>query len=89
MVAGIVSRIKTTLKFEDMFASLLSEEMRRKYIKNHSIDPLSMRPGHTKEKGNFIGLRSKYRGRFKSPGYPLKKLCWKCDKLDHFKKNCR
>ena len=31
----------------------------------------------------------KSRGRSKSPGDSLKKLCWKCGKPGHFKKNCK
>lgn len=32
--------------------------------------------------------RSKYRGRYKSPG-KLVKVCWKYRKQGHYKKNCR
>ena len=63
--------------------------MRRKYIENHSTNALSVRLGHTKERGKSTRGRSKSRGRFKSPGDPLKRLCWKCDKPSHFKKKCR
>ena len=58
-------------------------------MESHNIDALSVRSGHTKERGKSIGGRSKSRGRSKSPGDPLKKLCWKCGKPGHFKKNCR
>ena len=58
-------------------------------MENHSTDALLVRLGHTKERGKSIGGRSKSRGRSKSPGDPLNKLCWKCSKLGHFKKNCR
>ena len=60
-----------------------------KSMENHSTDALSVRLGHTKEKGKSIGGRSKSRGRSKYPGNPLKRLCWKCGKPGHFKKNCR
>ena len=42
-------------------------------MENHSIDALSIRLGHTKERGNPIGGRSKSRGRSKSPRDSLKK----------------
>lgn len=58
-------------------------------MENHSTDALSMRPGYTKERGKSIGGRSKSKGRSKSPGDYLKKLCQKCGKLGHFKKNCK
>ena len=48
-----------------------------------------MRSGHTKERGKYIGGRSKSRGRSKSPRDHLKRLCWKCGKLGHFKKKHR
>ena len=89
MVVAIGSSTKSTLKFEDIVASLLSEEIRRKSRENHSIDSLLVRLGRTKERGKSIGGISKSRGRSKSPGDSLKKLCWKCGKPGHFKKNCK
>ena len=89
MLVVIGSTTQSTLKFEDVVASLLSEEMRRKSMKNHRNDALLVRPGHTKERGKSAWERSKSRGRSKSPGDPLKKLCWKCGKPSHFKKNYR
>ena len=52
-------------------------------MENHSIDSLSVRSGHTKERGKSTG------GRSKSLGDPLQRLCWKCGKPSHFKKKCR
>ena len=75
LVLVIGSSTKSTLKFEDVVASLLSEEMRRKSMENHSTNALSMRLGHTKERGKYTEGRSKSRGRPKSLGDPLKKLC--------------
>ena len=89
LVVAIGSSTKSTLKYEDIVSSLLSEEMRRKSMESHSTDALSVRSGHTKERGKSTGGRSKFRGRSKSPGDPLKKLCWKCSKPGHFKRNCR
>ena len=83
LVVAIGSSTKSTLKFEDIVSSLLSEEMRIKSMENHSTDALSVRSGHTKERGKSTG------GRSKSLGNHLKRLCWKCGKLGHFKKNCR
>ena len=89
LVVAIGSSTKSTLKFEDIVASLLLEEMRRKCMENHSIDALLVRSGCTKERGKYKGGGSKSRGRSKSLGDPSKKLCWKCSKPSHFKKNCR
>ena len=89
LVVPIGSSTKSTLKFEDVVASLLSGEMRRKSMENYSTYALSVRTGHTKERRKFIGERSKSRSRSKSPRDSLKKLCWKCDKPGHFKKNCK
>ena len=72
LVVGIGSSTMSTLKFEVIVSSLLSEEMRGKSMENHSIDTLSVRSGRTKESGKSIGGRSKSRGRSKSPGDPLK-----------------
>ena len=38
LVVAIGSSKKSTLKFEDIVSSLVSEEMRIKSMKNHSID---------------------------------------------------
>ena len=89
LVVAIGSRTKSTLKFEEIVSSLLSEKMRRKSMENHTIDALSVRSDRTKERGKSIGGIFKSRGRSKSLGYPLKRLCWKCGKHGHFKKNCR
>ena len=75
---GVVEIGSTThppLKSEDVVESLLLEEMMRKSMENDSIDALSMRPCHTKERGNYTGGGSKSRGKSKSPGDPKKKLC--------------
>ena len=80
LVVAIVSSRKSKLKFEDIVASLLSEEKRRKYMENHSTYALAMRSGCTKEIGKYTGARSKSRGRSKSVGDPVKRLCWKCSK---------
>ena len=61
LVVEIGSNKKSTLKFEDIIASLLSEKMRRKSMENHSTDALSVRSGCTKERGKYIGGRSKSR----------------------------
>jgi hypothetical protein len=59
----------TTLKFDDVVSSLLSEEMRRKTMDSQSMDSLSVR-GHTldRNKNKSSSGRSKSRGRSKSPG---------------------
>ena len=44
-------------------------------MENHSTDALLVRLGCTKERAKSTGGRSKSRGRSKSPGDPLKKLC--------------
>ena len=77
VVVAIGSSTNTTLKSEDVVASFLSQEMRRKYMENHRTNTLSMRLGCTKERGKSIGGRSRSRGRSKSPGDSFKKLCWK------------
>ena len=75
LVGAIGNSTKSTIKFEDIVASFLSEEMRRKSMENHSIDSLLVRLGHTKERGKSTKGRYKYRGRSKYPGDSLKKLC--------------
>jgi hypothetical protein len=88
LVVAIGSSTKSTLKFEDIVPSLLSKEMRRKSMENHSTNALSVRTGCTKG-GKSTRGRSKSKGRSKSPRDPLKRLCWIYGKPGHFKKNCR
>ena len=87
LVLAIGSTTQFTLKFEVVVVSLLSEEMRRKSMENHSIDALSMRLGCSKDRRKSTRVRSKYRDRSKSLGDTLKKLFWNCDKDGNFK-NC-
>jgi len=86
LVVAIGNTTQSALKFEDIVMSLLSVDMRRKSMENHSMDALLVR-GCSKERRNkFIVERSKSRGVSKSTGKSLKKLCWKCGKFGHFKK---
>jgi hypothetical protein len=79
----------TSLKFEEVVSSLLSEEMRRKNMEGHSTDALFAR-GRSQErnKSNFSSGRSKSKGRSKSPG-KFVRVCWRCGKEGHYKKQCR
>jgi hypothetical protein len=87
LVVAIGSTTKSTLKYEDVVASLLSEEMRRKSMDGHSTYALFVR-GRTQDRnpGKPSGWRFKSTGRSKSPGKSLRK-CWKCGKTGHYKKD--
>jgi hypothetical protein len=89
MVVTIGSTTQSTLKYEDVVPSLLSEEMRRKRMDSHSTDALFVRC-HTQDRnpGKPLRGRSKYTGRSKSPRKSLRK-CWKCGKTRHYKKDCK
>jgi hypothetical protein len=89
LVVAIGSTTQSTLKYEDVVSSLLSEEMRRKSMDSHSTYALFVR-GRTQDKnpGKPSGGRSKSTGRSKSPGKSLRK-CWKCGKTGHYKKDCK
>jgi hypothetical protein len=74
LVVEIGSTTQSTLKYEDVVSSLLSEEMRRKSMDGHSTDALFVR-GRTQDRnpGKPSGGRSKSTGRSKSPGKCLRK----------------
>ena len=68
----------TTLVLEDMVASLLSEEMRRKNMEGSTKDALVVRGRLVdKDKGKFFDRKSKSKGRYK---YYIQftRRCWKC-----------
>jgi hypothetical protein len=89
LVVTIGITTQSTLKYEDVVASLLSEEMRQKSMDSQSTDDLFVRgPTQDKNPGKSSGGRSKSKGRSKSLGKSLRK-CWKCDKTWHYKKDCK
>jgi hypothetical protein len=87
LVVAIGSTTQSTLKYEDVVSSLLSEEMRQKSMDSHNTYALSVR-GRTQDRnpGKPSGWRSKSTSRSKSPRKYLRK-CWKCDKKGHYKKD--
>jgi hypothetical protein len=87
MVVAIGSTTQSTLKYEDVVASLLSEEMRQKSMDGHRTDALFVRD-HTQDRnpGKYSWGRSKSIGRSKSLEKYLRK-CWKCGKTWHYKKD--
>jgi hypothetical protein len=89
LVVAIGSTTQSTLKYEDVVASLLSEEMRQKSMDGHNIDALFVR-GRTQDKnhGKSSGGISKSIGISKSPGKSLRR-CWMCGKTGHYKKYCK
>jgi hypothetical protein len=70
-------------------SSLLSEERRWKNMEGQSIDALFAR-GHSQERNRpkSSSGRFKSKGKSKSPRQFVK-VCWRCGKEGHFKKQCR
>jgi hypothetical protein len=79
----------TSLKFDEVVSSLLSEEMRWKNMEGQSTNALFAR-GRSQERNRskFSSGRSKSKGRSKSPRKSVK-VCWRCGKEGHYKKQCR
>jgi hypothetical protein len=79
----------TSLKFDEVVSSLLSEEMRQKNMEGQSTDALFAR-GRSQEinRSKSSSGRSKSKGRSKSPR-KFVKVCWRCGKEGHYKKQCR
>eukprot|EP01018_Ginkgo_biloba_P036771 Gb_23669 [translate_table: standard] len=64
-----ISSTSSVLKLEDVVASLLSEEMRRKSFEDPTKDALSIRDRSPEKKKNKTGDRQwRSRGKTKSPG---------------------
>ena len=51
------------------------------------VMPCLYEDGPRTEKNKSSSGRSKSRGRFKSPGKPIKVVCWKCGKEWHYKRD--
>lgn len=79
----------TTLTLEDVVASLLLEEMRRKNMERLTKDALMVRGRPIdRGKGKFSDRRSKSKGRSKSLIQSIRS-CRKCGKVGHDKKDCK
>jgi hypothetical protein len=74
LIVAIGSTTQSTLKYEDVVASLLSEGMRGKSMDGQSTDAIFVR-SRTQDRnpGKSSGGRSKSKGRSKSPGKSLRK----------------
>jgi len=86
-ISNYVSR-SSTLKFDDVLNSILSEEMRRKSSGETSGNSLTAKTrGRKMERGRSPGYRSKSRkGRSKSRS---RIVCWKWGKKGNLKKYCK
>jgi hypothetical protein len=70
----------TTLKFDEVVSSLLSEEMRQKNMEGQSTDELFARGRpHERNRSKSSSGRCESKGISKSPRNFLK-VCWRCGK---------
>jgi hypothetical protein len=82
-----IGSITTTLTLEDVVASLLLEEMRKKKMEGSTKDALVVRGRPIdRDKGRFSGRKFKSKGRSKSLIQSTRR-CWKCGKVGHYKKD--
>jgi hypothetical protein len=78
-----------SLKFDEVVSSLLSKEMRRNNMEGKRTYTLFARGcSQERNRSKFSSGRSKSKGRSKSPG-KFVKVCWRCGKEGHYKKQCR
>jgi hypothetical protein len=78
----------TSLKFDEVVSSLLSEEMNRSTWKDITQIHYLQEDPPKKEIDLCPQVGSKSKGRSKSPG-KFVKVCWRCGKEEHYKKQCR
>ena len=77
----------TALQFDGIVSSLPTEKMRQKNMDSQNGDALSIRRrSQNINKNKSSSGRSKFRGRFKSPGKVVN-VCWKCRQEGHYKKD--
>ena len=70
----------TSLNFEEVVSSLLSEEMRRNNMEGQSTDALFARgSSQERNRSKFSSARSNSKGRSKSPRNFVR-VCWRCGK---------
>eukprot|EP00253_Pinus_taeda_P005309 PITA_05309 len=73
----------SALQFDEIVSSLLTEDMRRKNMESQNGDALSVRGWSQNRNKNKSSS-----GRSKSPGRPIKVVCWKCGKEGRYKRDC-